>query len=397
MKIAICGAGIGGLTAANLLHDAGHDIRVYERFDAPKPVGSGLMVQPYGQRILQNIGALDHAISHGCKIDRMHGIDTHNNRVVLDETYQLGGDGAFGLGIHRSGLFDALYQQAQHRGIPFHCGVNLARIAGQYLETSDQTQIGPFDLIINATGARSALSPMTTRPLAFGAAWSTVDWVDGILPKTQLTQRYVQAKQMVGIMPCGQYNGRDSAAIFWSLPTAEFGNFRTNGLAAWKNAVHQIWPEISPFFDQITDIEQFAFAQYGHGTLARPYHIQGRSHVVHIGDAAHTTSPQLGQGANMAMLDAFALTQALQFSTPETGVRHYAQNRRKHVLLYQAISWAFTPMYQSNSCLLPWLRDYLLYPISRLPILHRLMTRLIRGELVEPWAQTSSKHPHKRA
>ncbi|HAV49014.1 MAG TPA: glutamate synthase, partial [Brevundimonas sp.] len=48
-------------------------------------------------------------------------------------------------------------------------------------------------------------------------------------------------------------------------------------------------------------------ARYGHHTLARP--VADRLSV--IGDAAHSTSPQLGQGVNMGLLDAFALSQAL--------------------------------------------------------------------------------------
>ncbi|HCE21819.1 MAG TPA: FAD-dependent monooxygenase, partial [Hyphomonas sp.] len=47
-KIAIAGAGIGGLAAAALLAQAGHDVTVYDQFDAPGPVGSGLILQETG-------------------------------------------------------------------------------------------------------------------------------------------------------------------------------------------------------------------------------------------------------------------------------------------------------------------------------------------------------------
>ena len=54
---------------------------------------------------------------------------------------------------------------------------------------------------------------------------------------------------------------------------------------------------------QITDIGQLTWARY-HDVVMPRYHTQ-RSVV--IGDAAHATSPQLGQGTNMALLDALAL------------------------------------------------------------------------------------------
>ncbi|WP_290483377.1 FAD-dependent oxidoreductase, partial [Hyphomonas sp. UBA3601] len=55
-KIAIAGAGIGGLAAAALLARAGHDVTVYDQFDAPGPVGSGLILQETGLTILGELG-----------------------------------------------------------------------------------------------------------------------------------------------------------------------------------------------------------------------------------------------------------------------------------------------------------------------------------------------------
>ncbi|WP_369015006.1 FAD-dependent oxidoreductase, partial [Escherichia coli] len=68
-----------------------------------------------------------------------------------------------------------------------------------------------------------------------------------------------------------------------------------------------------------------------------------------MGDSWHSASPQLGQGANMAMLDAYALAQALRDGKDlSAGLRDYVRLRRGHIRLYQAITAAVTPVYQSD-------------------------------------------------
>ena len=123
-------------------------------------------------------------------------------------------------------------------------------------------------------------------------------------------------------------------------------------------------------------------ATYAHGTLNRPH----APALAFIGDAAHRASPQLGQGANMALLDALALTLALEAAEGEAALRLYGFMRRWHVALYQLFSAIFTPQYQSDSRLLPILRDRLLMPLSQVPPLARLLTRLVCGDLLPPLA-----------
>lgn len=56
LDIAIVGCGISGLAAALLLHRQGHRVTLYERLEALRPVGSGLMVQPTGLAVLAKLG-----------------------------------------------------------------------------------------------------------------------------------------------------------------------------------------------------------------------------------------------------------------------------------------------------------------------------------------------------
>ena len=73
MKIAICGCGIGGLSAAILAHRHGFDVTVFVQFDTPAPVGSGLVIQPVGLRVLEQLGAADAALAKRAKGHHLNG------------------------------------------------------------------------------------------------------------------------------------------------------------------------------------------------------------------------------------------------------------------------------------------------------------------------------------
>ena len=85
----------------------------------------------------------------------------------------------------------------------------------------------------------------------------------------------------------------------------------------------------------------------------------------------------------MALLDALALVTALSRVTDDP-LRDYAAMRRWHVRAYQGMSRAFTPQYQSDSRVLPWLRNHILMPVSRTPPVPAILTRLVGGDLLPP-------------
>jgi 2-polyprenyl-6-methoxyphenol hydroxylase-like FAD-dependent oxidoreductase len=382
-RIAIAGAGMGGLAAAALLAQDGHTITLFERFAEARPLGSGLVVQPVGLAVLDALGAGDTARSLGASVTRMLGHS--GTRIALDVAYRPGHPG---LAMHRAALFHSLWQAAQAQGITPVTGHTATgteeRPEGFFLIT-DQGTHGPFDLIIDASGAASRLSPLTARRLPFGAVWAHVPWPATDLPPTELRQRYRAARRMAGVLPIGHLPGDPTprAAVFWSLSTAELDHWPTRPLDDWKAEVATFWPAMIPFIDQITDKAQLTPARYSHGTLRKPH----SQRLVHIGDAAHRASPQLGQGANMALLDAFALARSLRLPLDEA-LPAYHNSRRWHLGLYQTLSAAFTPQYQSNSRALPALRDHLLSPISRLWPLPRILSSLVSGDLIPPIAGT---------
>jgi 2-polyprenyl-6-methoxyphenol hydroxylase-like FAD-dependent oxidoreductase len=382
MKIGIAGAGIGGLAAAALLARDGHSVTVFDQFDAPQPVGSGLVIQPVGLSVLDRIGVGDKARRLGAQIASMFGHEAENHRVVLSVSYGNAPDRK-GLGIHRATLFSLLLDAAQGAGarlVPSH---RVLGREGQALRFSDRLS-DPFDLIVDACGAGSHLSPLISRPLPYGAVWATVPWPeDSKLPSDRLTQCYRRADRMLGVLPVGAMPDQPwqrLAAIFYSLPVSGFDEWRRTRFETWRADVSALWPDFAPFLGWLDGHDAFTFASYSHGSLARPY----GDGIVHIGDAAHRTSPQLGQGANMALLDACALSRALRVSSGEDALRLYAGARRWHVATYQALSASFTPQYQSDSRVLPVIRDRVLAPLSRSWPVPKLLTRLVCGDLVPP-------------
>ncbi len=379
-QIAIVGAGIGGLAVASMLADHGHRITVFDQFATPQPVGSGLVIQPIGQAVLDCVGAGEMARTAGQMIHRMLGHVEPSGRRVLDVHYDRKQGVQKGLAIHRASLFDALYQAAQSRDIAFVQDARVTQSDAGRLTTTDGQIHGPFDLVVDAAGSRSPLSQIKTRPLPYGAVWGTVDWPDTDLPKDELRQRYHKADHMVGVLPIGTLPGQTmpKAAIFWSLPRDNHDVWLDAGLDAWRAQAEDLWPAFAPFAAQITDPDQMTMARYAHGTLRRPY----GDKIVHIGDAAHCASPQLGQGANMALLDALVLARAISVAGVADGPALYAKARRGHVRFYQMMSALFTPQYQSDSTFLPVLRDQLLFPVSQIWPAPHVLTRIVRGTML---------------
>lgn len=386
LDIGIAGAGIGGLALGAACAQAGHRVRIFDQFDAPAPVGSGLVVQPVGQDVLTRLGAGEAAMALGNRIHRMLGHDARHGRPVLDVSYDAPGEPRFGLAMHRSALFQVLLDAAMAAGVKLVPSARVKAVEGRSFTVGARRE-GPFDLLVDASGAGSCLSPMKARRLAYGALWATVDWPDTTLPINELRQCYRRANRMLGVLPIGQLAGgsTDKAAIFWSLPAGAQDDWRAQGLDAWKAEAVALWPDYAPFVAQITDPDQMVMARYAHGTLARPW----AGDVVFIGDAAHRASPQLGQGANMALLDAWALAESIRDAQGDVAlaVSWYGQARRWHVRAYQLMSWLFTPQYQSDSVVLPWLRDSVLFPISVRGPLPRILTRLVCGDLLPPSAR----------
>jgi len=387
--IAVAGCGPAGLAAALLLHRDGHRVTLFERFDAPKPVGSGLMIQPTGQAVLRALGLEERLLAAGSRVDRLFGRAGEEGLIVLDVRYAaLGAKAGFGVGIHRAALFAILHDAVTAAGVPIETGRPIAasRLDGgrRRLRFEDGSEAGPFDLVVDALGTRTPLAPPAGRALAYGALWASLDWPDGAgFDAAALEQRYRRASVMAGVLPIGVPPGRGGrqAAFFWSLRADRLEAWCAAGLEAWKDEVLRLWSVLAPLLEQIEAPEQLTFARYAHRTLAAP----AEPAMIHIGDAWHSASPQLGQGANMALIDAYALALALR-SKPEVdaAIGWAIALRRRHVALFQWLTALFTPVYQSDSRVLPFVRDRLVGPLSRIWPATRIQAAMVSGLVGDP-------------
>lgn len=390
LDIAIAGCGLAGLAAALALGRLGHKVRLFDQFDEPRPVGSGLMMQPAGLDALDWLGFGEGLRRLGAPIDRLFGREAHSGRIVLDVRYEALGGEKKGLAVHRSAFFNVLYDGVKAARVAIETKARIEAIdrasdRRPLLVTSNGRRHGPFDLVIDALGSRSPLiaeaaAPASRRDLAYGALWTTLPWRDGVFDERALEQRYDKASVMIGVLPVGQrFAGDDrQTTFFWSLKTRDHARWKERGLAAWRDEVLRLWPATEPLVAQITDPDQMVLAAYGHHTLPLPF----GERIAFIGDSAHSTSPQLGQGANMALLDVRALALALDGAPTLTeALALYARRRRCHVRLYQLMSAVFTPFYQSDSRLLPLLRDGMVAPASRVPLVARGLARIVSGDV----------------
>ena len=392
MRIAITGCGPAGLAAAMMLAEDGHEIAMFERFDTAQPVGSGIILQPTGLAVMRELGLNEEIHRRGKRIDHMQGISMPARKEVLNVNYSVLGAGFHGLAVHRAALFDVLYAAVRSKNIPIRTGIDVVDAA----TNKDQISVidargeayGTFDLLIDASGARTRLqshAPYRTRKreLTYGALWGTFDWPDSIFDENTLQQRYVRAHTMIGVLPIGQHAGAscDQVAFFWSIKTRDYDSWLAQGLEKWKQVVRSIWPDTDVILEQISSPSEMSLARYGHSTMRRPY----GDKIAFLGDAAHSTSPQLGQGANMALLDAWSFAMALRHTEGlDAAMGQYARSRWWHVRAFQLSSLAMTPFYQSDSRVLAALRDLLFHPVSKLPIARRIVAGLISGMLASP-------------
>lgn len=405
---AIIGAGTAGLATAILLAREGNNVTIFEQVDELSPVGAGLLLQPAGLAVFEHLGVLNEALTLGAKVTGLEG-QLPDKRLLVNSHYHEASTNLYGLGIHRSTLCHVLTQKLSQYSshITWRMGHTIERLEEHPNEirvfgfNHNQKFDDCFDAVLIANGARSQLRPKAwvkvDQAYPWGAAWSIVPECLALNPQI-LHQFYDRSKIMMGILPTGAIPSAPEqrlASVFWSLPTAQLPTFLKDEQSkqTWLNQVSERWPDVAEWLKQILYNNQiqpkWLSAQYRDVVMTQ----FGQGRIGVIGDAAHAMSPQLGQGANMALLDAWAFSQSLQLAQKNQNIdwsllwQHYHQHRRSSTQFYQFLSRLLTPLYQSDHWWAGGLRDLVFPWMYQIPYFRKEMAITVSGLKTGPFQQ----------
>jgi 2-polyprenyl-6-methoxyphenol hydroxylase-like FAD-dependent oxidoreductase len=387
LDVGIIGCGTAGAASAIFLARQGHNVTVYERVERPSAVGAGVMFQPIGQTVLRRLGLLEEVLERSQPVDVLR-CETLERKTLFRLRYDALEGGHQGYGLHRGALFEHLFAAVKKEAVSLKLGVEVVDLAtrddGLDFLAAGKEKIGRHELCVVADGARSQLRDDTTirkrvRPYPWGALWWIADDDAGGTSR-ELYQVVDGTQRMVGALPSGLGPGSASEpkklSVFYSMRHDRVEAWKQRGLAAFKNELLQFMPHLAQPLMSVHDIESFVFTRY-HDVSMYPWNTP---RVVYLGDAAHAMSPQLGQGANLALWDAMVLSDTLAAHEQlGDGLDAYSRARRSHLGFYEYATRWLTPWFQSDLRPLGWIRDLCMPMVQYLPPLERAMVRAMTG------------------
>lgn len=378
MRIAVAGGGIAGTAVSKLLADRGHDVTIFEQATECKPVGAGILLQPSGQIVLQQLGILDSIIAESAQLDGLSARQT-SGRILVRLKYEWLDPNLFGLGVHRGKLYQALLELCLRAGVQVHTnfrvvatGVDARGLS--WITSARNETTGDFDFVVAADGSRSAIrenSALKSTVIDYDHA---ALWMTGpcdYQPKT-LVQVVRGTQALVGLLPIG----KGESSFFWGLPGDGYDSLVSRSLDDWKRDVREICPQADSLLSCVGKFSDLTFARYRHVTMSS-WHTE---HVLFIGDAAHATSPHLGQGVNLALEDASCFAHALDVSQDFlTACGVFTRTRKAKLRYYQQLTRLLSPFFQSHGVLRGRLRDTFLPLFPHTPLVRREMIRSLCG------------------
>ncbi len=386
-RVAIVGSGTAGPAAGIFLARAGHEVTLFERAEEELAVGAGFLLQPTGLAVLRELGLEEEVLAVTQRIDGLY-CEAGSGKVLLDLNYGELEEGLFGLGTHRLSLLGILLKALRSAGAGIRWGAEMVEMSeekeGRFLSSAEGEREGPFDLVLLCDGARSRLRDQTgiaarVDQYPWGALWFMGKRTPEFVPNC-LWQAVGTTRELCGFLPTGTDD--DLLSLFWSVPLDK----PLPSLAEWKAEVLRVVPRAEGFLKQVTSINQLQRASY-HDVRMTQWHGDG---VAILGDAAHALSPQLGQGINLALVDAATLAECLAELPLAGALMSYTRRRKKHVGFYQFATRWTTPFFQSDHVWLGTLRD-LAFPVGmKIPYVRKEMVATMAGLKTGPFSRLTA-------
>lgn len=319
LKIAICGGGIGGLSAAIALRQTGHDVAVFEKTHAFNRVGADINLTPNAVFAIDRLGVGDvlreTAARPTFRISRDGETGEETSRLPMssaaEEKY-----GAPQLTIHRADLLEALRDKLPADSLSLGravAGVDSDEVTVKFEDGTEET----FDLVVGADGIHSVIRtalwgedhPKYTGMVSYRGVFPR-DTAPELPDLDAFTKWWgeVPEKQIV-VFPL---TGGREIFVFSTLPQSEWseeGWTLPGDVQDLRTAYANFHDDARNILNSLTEVTRSAL----HVRDSMPQWAKG--HVTLLGDAAHPMVPFMAQGACMAIEDAVVLARALKDAT----------------------------------------------------------------------------------
>ena len=358
--VVVVGAGTGGAAAALLMAAGGARVTLLERVREPRAVGAGILLQPNGFAVLYALGLGDRLKHRGFKAREVPIRDGRGRLLHETQLPDFGSGLDHALVLRRSHLLEVLQDALQDEPrIDVKLGTEVvgATAAGAVAyrmtgaNAGDATRSMTADLVIGADGVHSRVRECG----AFGARVTRtgVSYVRGLSPAPAPDDAVGEAWTplgLFGIAPLDAGSYFFTSAVAPSIAAALAGRDLDRFRAAWRRAYPASALVLSPLqrFDDllVNEVIRVDCDRWVDGTL------------VLLGDAAHAMAPNLGQGANSALVDAAVLALELRRDGRlEEDLARYERRRRPAVRQIQDLAGRLTRLGDVRTAPLRRLRD----------------------------------------
>ncbi len=321
LKIGIVGAGIGGLAAANALHQAGHDVVVFEQSRQFLRVGADINLTPNAVRALDGLGAgIAQAVRASAarpthRISRTWDTGEETSRLAMGDEAERK-YGAPQLTIHRADLLAALADAFPAERVRFGKraqSIEARADGGVAIRFTDDSEATQLDVLIGADGIHSVVrnamfgaeSPWFTGVVAFRAVVPTERVKD--VPNIQAFTKWWGATPESQIVTFPLNQGRDT---FIFATTAQDSwheeSWTTPGsVDELRGFYADFHPDARALLDACDSVLKTALYERD------PLTAWSLGPMTLVGDACHPMMPFMAQGAGMAIEDGVVLARNL--------------------------------------------------------------------------------------